>query len=92
MIVAMILNWISILSVMLPSFRVNIYTSLDEFSVLDFLLISIHASLGRLTETLGIVSILKKFGNVRMWIRLTLAVWVIAFILGMMFYLRCYVP
>jgi len=88
---ALILNGISILFVMLPFFRVNIYTFLDELSVLGFPLTFIHAFLGGLAEILGIVLILKKFGNFRVWMRLTFALWVIALILGMLFYFRYYV-
>ncbi len=91
MVIAVILNGVSILFVMLPTFRVNIHTFLNELSLLGFPLTFLHVLLGGLAEALGIVLIFKKFGNVRMWMRLTFTIWVLALIMGIGFYLIYYV-
>ncbi len=87
---AVALNVISILLVMGPSFVANFSAVLAEPSTISFPLTLIHHSLGIVAEILGIIFVFKKFGNVRMWMRLTMSTWVISFILGMVFYFEYY--
>ncbi len=91
MTVMVVLNAIGILLVMLPSFATNLSAVLNEPSTIGFPLTYIHAFLGILAEGLGVVFVFKKFGNVRMWMRLTAAFWLITIIFGISFYIRYYV-
>lgn len=91
MTVMVVLNAIGILLVMLPSFVTNLSAVLNEPSTIGFPLTSIHAFFGILAEGMGVAFVFKKFGNVRMWMRLTAAFWLIAIISGIYFYLRYYV-
>jgi len=88
---AVILNAIAIFLVMGPSFVTNFGAVLTESSTIGFPLTLIHALLGSVAEILGAVFIFKKFGKVRMWMRLTMAVWLMALALGMIFYVQYYV-
>lgn len=91
MTIVVVLNAIGILLVMLPSFVTNLSAVLNEPSTVGSPLTSIHVFFGILAEGLGITFVFKKFGNVRMWMRLTVAFWLIAIISGISFYLRYYV-
>lgn len=91
MIAAVVLNAIGVLLVMLPSFVTNLSAVLNETSTIGLPLTSIHMFIGILAEGLGVAFIFKKFGNVRMWMRLTAALWLISILLGISFYLRYYV-
>ncbi|MFQ5836599.1 MAG: hypothetical protein ACE5HG_01975 [Candidatus Bathyarchaeia archaeon] len=91
MTVMVVLNATGILLVMLPSFVTNLSAVLNEPSTIGFPLTSIHVFFGISSNSLGIVLIFKKFGNVRMWMRLTAALWLIAIISGISFYLKYYV-
>lgn len=88
---ATILNAVAILLVMGPSFTRNFSAVLAETSVIGFPLTVLHALCGSLAEVLGIVFVVRKFGNVRFWMRFTMVVWLIALVLGMVFYFRYYV-
>lgn len=89
--VMVVLNAIGILLVMVPSFVTGFSAVLNEPSTIGFPLTSIHAFFGILAEGLGVAFVFKKFGNVRMWMRLTAAFWLIAIISGISVYLRYYV-
>jgi len=91
MTIAVVLNAISILLVMGPSLAKNFDYALAEPSTIGFPLTLIHHSLGIIAEILGAVLIFKKFGNVRMWMRLTFILWLISWVLGIYFYLFYYV-
>ena len=81
MTLAMILNLIGLATVMLPSFLSKIVSPLTP----------VHAFFGGISEILGITFVFKKFGNVRMWMRLTAIFWLIALTLGITVYLIYYV-
>lgn len=91
MIVAVILNTISVFLIMGPSFTTNFGAVLDERSTIGFPLTLIHHSFGLIAEVLGVILVFKKFGNVRMWMRLTMTVWLITFALGFIFYFQYYI-
>lgn len=91
MTVVVVLSAIGILLVMVPSFVTNFSAVLNEPSTIGFPLTSIHAFFGILAEGLGVAFVFKKFGNVRMWMRLTAPLWLISVIFGISFYLRYYV-
>lgn len=91
MTIMVVLNAIGILLVMLPSFMTNLSAVLNEPATIGFPLISIHVFFGILAEALGVTFIFKKFGNVRMWMRLTTGFWLIAIFSGISFYLTYYV-
>jgi len=73
---AVALNIVSILLVMGPSFVTNFSAVLAEPSTINFPLTLIHHFLGIVAEILGIMFVFKKFGNVRMWMRLIMSIWV----------------
>jgi len=91
MTVVVVLNAVGIVAVMLPSFASNFSAVLEEPLRIGFPLTSIHAFFGGVAEILGVMFVFKKFGNVRLWMRFTMVVWLIAIILGISFYLTYYV-
>lgn len=91
MTVAVGLNAIAILLVMGPSLLLAFNFALEEPVVIGFPLTLVHHSFGLVAETLGAVLIFRKFGKVRMWMRLTLSLWIVAFALGVLFYLRYFI-
>ncbi|MFB0501701.1 MAG: hypothetical protein ACETVP_04460 [Candidatus Bathyarchaeia archaeon] len=91
MTIVVVLNAIGISLVMLPSFVTNLSAVVNEPSTVGFPLTSIHAFFGILAEGIGVTFVFKKFGNVRMLMRLTAAFWLIAILFGISFYLRYYV-
>lgn len=91
MTIVVALNAVAILLVMGPSFANNFSAVLAETSTIGFPLTLVHVLFGSIAEILGIIFVFKKFGNVRRWMRLTLAVWLIALALGIIFYLQYYV-
>ncbi len=91
MTVMVVLTAIGIFTVMLPSFVANFSAVLEEPFTIGFPLTSIHTLFGILAEGLGIVLVFKKFGNVKLWMRLTAALWLIAIISGIAFYIIYYV-
>jgi len=88
--IAVILNAVAILLVMGPSLVLNFGATLAELSLIGFPLTLVHHSLGIIAEILGITFAFKKFGNVRMWMRLTMVVWLVALVLGIAFYVQYY--
>ena len=85
------LNAVGILLAMLPSFVIIVSAVLNKPLTIGFPLASIHAFFGVLAEGLGVTLVFKKFGNVRRWMRLTTAFWLIAIVLGISVYLTYYV-
>jgi len=90
MTLAVALNTVGILLVMLPSFVIIVSEVLNPLTI-GFPLISIHAFFGVLAEGLGVTLVFKKFGNVRRWMQLTTAFWLITIVLGISIYLVYYV-
>jgi len=86
-----ILNLVGTLTVMIPSFVLSFSYVLEEQSRLGFPLISVHALFGAIATILGITLVFKKFGNVRLWMRFTITVWLITLVLGFFIYLVYYV-
>jgi len=91
MTLATILETVSILLVMGPSFAANLGAVLTEPSRIGFPVTLVHALFGGLAEVLGVTLVFKKFGNVRWWMRVTAAVWLTASVLGIVFYINYYV-
>lgn len=91
MTLAVILNAVSILLVMGPSFVENLGAVLAELSQRGFPLTLVHHSFGLIAEILGIILVFKKFGTVRVWMRVTAAVWFVSLALGIVFYVWYYV-
>jgi len=91
MTIAVILNAVSLLIVMGPTFFLNFYAFLAEPHFRGYPLTLVHALFGSIAEILGAVFIFKKFGNVRLWMRLTMVVWLIALVFGILFYFRYFV-
>jgi uncharacterized membrane protein YozB (DUF420 family) len=91
MTVLLALNALSILLVMGPSFFLKLEAVASEISVIGFPLSLVHHSVGLIAEILGAVLVFRKFGNVRMWMRLTFTLWLVALVLGIGFYVRYYV-
>lgn len=85
------LNVVSILLVMGPSLLAGLGLALEEQAVIGFPLTLIHHSFGLSAEILGAVLIFRKFGKIRMWMRLNLSLWIAAFALGILFYLRYFI-
>lgn len=86
-----VLNLIGVLTVMIPSFVSGFDIVANEPSKIGFPLIFVHAALGVIAVSLGIVLSFRKFGNVRLWMRLTLSLWLIALLLGFVIYVGYYV-
>jgi len=91
MAVAVVLNAVAILLVIGPSFVINFGAVLDEPFTIGFPLTLVHHSFGVIAEILGIIFVFKKFGKMRFWMRFTMAVWLIAVVLGISFYFGYYV-
>jgi len=91
MTIMVLLNAMAILLVMGPSFVINFGLVLGEVSTMGFPLTLVHALFGGTAEILGIIFMLKKFGNVRMWMRFTWVLWLIALALGIVFYVQYYI-
>jgi len=91
MTIAVIMNAVTILLVMGPSLVINFDAVLAEPSTIGFPLTLIHALFGSLAEVLGLVFVFKKFGNVRLWMRFTMAIWLVAVVMGIIFYFTYYV-
>jgi uncharacterized membrane protein YozB (DUF420 family) len=86
-----ILNIIGVLTVMIPSFIGGFSTVSAELSTIGFPLTFVHAFFGAIAVVLGITPIFKKFGNVRLWMRFAMAVWLVTLALGFLIYIRYYV-
>jgi uncharacterized membrane protein YozB (DUF420 family) len=91
MTIAVILNAASILLIMGPSLVINFGAVLAELSEIGFPLTLLHHSFGIIAEILGVILVFKKFGNIRMWMRFTAAVWLVSVVLGIAFYVLYYV-
>lgn len=89
--IVVVLNAVGVLLVMLPSFVNNLGAVIAEPSTIGFPLTSVHVLFGSVAEVLGIILAFRKFGNVRVWMRLTTVFWLIALALGITFYVRYYV-
>ena len=86
---AVVLNAIGFLLVMGSSFVSYFSTPLPNLSTIGIISTSLHAIFGSTAEILGIAfAINEKPKNVRLWMRLTKWLWVIAFILGVSLYLQ----
>jgi uncharacterized membrane protein YozB (DUF420 family) len=91
MAIAVVLNAFAILLVMGPSLLGSFDAALGETASLGFPLTLVHHTLGLLAEVLGVLFVFKKFGKVRMWMRLITLLWLVAFVFGIFFYLTYYV-
>jgi hypothetical protein len=85
-----LLNAASILLVMGPVFVTAFEAVLSEIST-GFPLTMVHHLLGLIAEILGIVFVFRKPRNVRLWMRVTFVVWLIALAFGLAFYAVYYV-
>jgi len=84
-----VLNAVGFIFVMGPSFVNYFSTSLVKLSTFGIVSTSLHVFFGSLAEILGIAFIFnKKPKNIRLWMRLTRWVWIIAFVLGVSLYLQ----
>ncbi len=89
MAIAVVLNAVGFLSVMGPSIFGYFSVPLGELSVFGIVSTSFHAVFGGMAEILGIAFVFnKKPKNIRLWMRLTSGLWVIAFVLGVSLYLQ----
>ncbi len=83
--VVVILNTGVLLLVMLPSFALAFDFVLAEAAA-GVPLILVHHSLGLIAEVLGIILMFRKFGDVRLWMRVTFSVWLVVMSLGLAVY------
>jgi len=83
--VMVLLNTGVLLLVMLPSFVIAFDFVLAEVAT-GVPLILVHHSLGLIAEVLGVTLIFRKFGDVRLWMRVTFSVWFVALLLGLTVY------
>lgn len=81
-----LLNTVTLLIVMVPSFVSSLDLVLAEAATLGFPLILFHHSLGLIAEALGVTLVFKKFGNVRLWMKVTLLVWLVTLVFGFTVY------
>jgi len=89
MTVVVVLNAISIITVMLVSFITFFSTPIGELPVVPVASTAVHATLGAISEGLGIAFVLnKKPKSVKTWMRVTFTLWVITFLLGVFLYLQ----
>lgn len=88
--VVVALNTGAILLVMGPSLVLRFGAVLSETSALGFPLTLVHHTIGLVAEILGVILAFRKFGNVRMWMRVTLVVWLIALAYGIVLYFVYY--
>jgi uncharacterized membrane protein YozB (DUF420 family) len=84
--VLVVLNALSILLFMGPSLLTNLGPAVDEVFTFGFPLTLFHHSIGLIAEVLGAVLVLRKFGNVRLWMRTTFLLWSAALLSGIGFY------
>ncbi len=83
-----ILNAAGLIFVMAPSLFIYLTSPLEIFSF-SFFFTSLHVLIGISAIATGIAFILnKKPMNVRLWMRLSLLLWVTSFILGFLIYLQ----
>lgn len=91
--VAVVLNAFAVVFIMWPTF--SPYISQNGFqaetSLTGFPLTFIHHLCGLVAQILGTVFIFKKFGKVRLWMRVTAILWLVALLSGIFFYIRYYV-
>jgi len=86
---AVVLNAVGFLFVMGPSLVGYFSTPLGELSTFGIVSTLSHGVLGGMAELLGIAFVFnKKPKNVRLWMRLSRWLWVIAFVLGVLLYLQ----
>lgn len=89
MAIAVVLNAVGFLLVMGPSFVGYFSTPLGQLSTVGIVSTSFHAVIGGIAEILGIAFVFnKKPKNVRLWMRLSRWLWVIAFVLGVSLYVQ----
>jgi len=97
MLIAVVLHTITILAVMIPSFGA---ISSGDFPVVISTIASVHGILGILAEVLGVWIVaswrlrrsLQYCAPKKTLMRLTLTLWFIALILGVLIYLHFYTP
>jgi len=89
--VVVALNTGAILLVMGPSLVLRFGDVLSETSVLGFPITLVHHTIGLVAEILGVILAFRKFGNVRLWMRITFVVWLIALAYGIVLYFVYYV-
>ncbi len=90
MTIAVVINAIVIITIMGPS----MISAAGGLSGLPQILASVviaHAALGAVSEGLGAILVFKKFGNVKMWMRIVFILWMISLALGILIYLLFYV-
>jgi len=88
---AILLNLVSILLVMGRSFVTYFGILVERFYEFGSFVTWIHALVGGLAETLGIVFLLRHPRRILLGMRLTAVLWVTALILGLTFYLYYYI-
>lgn len=88
MLIAVVLHSTGILLVMLPSLAA--YISAPEIKLTSLTITTLaHALFGILAEISGIAFVLNKMPrNLKLWMRLTLSIWLIALVLGIILYLQ----
>lgn len=89
MTLAVAINAIMMITVMGPS-MMNIVGVLTRLPQTLNLTLMAHGVLGGIAEVLGAILVFKKFGNVRMWMRIVLLLWTASLVLGMLIYLLFY--
>ena len=98
-----LLNFVTILLLMLPSFRVLVMPKIPaRLGKQYYALATAHAALGTLTEVAALYVLLSagtgllpnrlRFTNYKLWMRTVLASWWIVLLLGLATYARWYVP
>ena len=86
-----VLNIVGAVTVMIPSFISAFNVVANEPAKIGFPLIFVHATLGSIAVSLGIVLSFRKFGNVRIWMRFNFVLWLAALLLGVFIYVGYYI-
>ncbi|WP_309493320.1 hypothetical protein [Candidatus Hecatella orcuttiae] len=87
---AVALNGALIFAVMGVSLITN-FGALMVGPVVGRIITIIHAVIGGFAWILGLILVFKKFGNVRLWMRIVFTTWILALLLGIGFYLFYYI-
>ncbi len=87
---AIILNVVSIFLIMGSSFLVFLPYMIKEFYEITSFTTLIHGITGSLGIILGLVFLFKHPRNLRLWMKVTVTLWIIALLLGIAFYVNFY--
>jgi uncharacterized membrane protein YozB (DUF420 family) len=101
--VVVLLNFVVILLVMLPSFRVHVMPKIPaKLGKQYYAVATTHAALGSVAEVAALYIVLSagtnllpqrlRFTNYKLWMRSLLALWWLVLLLGLATYARWYVP